>query len=164
MNCVDWNQARAFCSWAGGRLPSESEWEYAARSGGKNWTFPWGNDAPTCNYAVMDDGMTKGGAVEATDGCGEDRTWAVCSKPAGDSTHGVCDLAGNVEEWIEDCWREDYTGATTNAKAWVEDCSRARRIRRGGRWNSSAGKLQATRRAPFSPTRGGPFLGFRCAR
>ncbi len=164
VNCVDWQQARAFCGWAGGRLPSESEWEYAARSGGKAWKYPWGNAAATCGRAVMDDGKTKGSAGKETDGCGEDRTWPVCSKRAGNSTQGVCDLAGNVWEWVEDCWHSSYAGAPSRSKAWTSNCSDSRRVGRGGSWFSPAGGLRAASRHGLTPGYRGYRLGFRCAR
>ena len=112
MNCLDWQQAVDFCAWAGGRLPSEAEWEYAARSGGpsSSYKYPWGNDAATCTYAVMDDGGY---------GCGTGRTWSVCSKPAGNTSQGLCDMSGNVWEWVEDWYHGDYTGAPTDGSAWV---------------------------------------------
>jgi hypothetical protein len=104
INCVDWNQAKDFCVWAGGRLPTEDEWRHAATSGGKaGYTYPWGNEKPNCERAVYDDEVTTGSAESATDGCGEDRTWPVCSKPAGASEHDVCDLVGNVWEWTSTC-------------------------------------------------------------
>jgi len=86
VNCVDWNQARTFCDWVGGRLPSEAEWEYAARSGGKAWTYPWGNVVASCARTVMEDGSGIG--------CGEKRTVPVCSKPRGNSKQGLCDMVG----------------------------------------------------------------------
>jgi len=71
---VDWNQAKAFAAWAGGRLPSESEWEYAARSAGKDWEYPWGSEDATCDSAVIA-------------GCGYNAPAPVCSKARG--KHGA---------------------------------------------------------------------------
>ena len=155
INCVDWNQARKFCAWAGGRLPSEAEWEYAARSGGKAWKYPWGNEEATCSRAVMDEGGW---------GCGKRRTWPVCSKPSGNSAQGICDLAGNVWEWVEDCWHVSYTGAPSSGKAWTESCSDSVRVFRGGGWLNGAGGLRAAYRVKFTPRIRNYYLGFRCAR
>ena len=155
INCVDWNQARKFCAWAGGRLPSESEWEYAARSGGKAWKYPWGNEEATCSRTVMN---------EEGWGCGKKRTWPVCSKASGNSAHGVCDLAGNVWEWVEDCWHSSYEGAPSSAKAWTSNCSDSGRVGRGGSGGDDAGYLRAAYRFRFSPGPRNDILGFRCAR
>ena len=155
VNCVDWSQARAFCSWAGGRLPSEAEWEYAARSGGKGWKYPWGDAAATCSRAVMDDGGN---------GCGKDRTWPVCSKTSGNTTHGLCDMAGNVWEWVEDCWHGSYSGAPVDGSAWTSNCSDASRVLRGGSWPDTAGNLRAALRVSYAPGNRDDDLGFRCAR
>jgi formylglycine-generating enzyme required for sulfatase activity len=92
MTCIDWDQSDAFCTWAGGRLPRPAEWEYAARSGGRDNLYPWGNEpGPSCEYAVMNDGGN---------GCGTDGAMAVCSKPMGNTADGLCDMAGNVYEWV----------------------------------------------------------------
>jgi sulfatase modifying factor 1 len=137
VNCVDWNQASAFAKWAGGRLPTGEEWTYAATSGRKSWEYPWGDEEATCSRAIMDDGG---------DGCGQGRTWPVCSKPAGNSTQGVCDLAGNVWEWTDE--REGAFG----------------RVRRGGGWNDAASSLRASNRNRFDPSARYNNLGFRLAR
>lgn len=94
INCVTWTNAKDFCSWAGGRLPTEAEWEFAARSLGKDIRYPWGNEPePNCNYAVTD---------EHGRGCGRRTLWPVCSKPKGNTQQGLCDMAGNAWEWVDD--------------------------------------------------------------
>ena len=135
VNCVDWNQATTFARWAGGRLPTGEEWTYAATSGGQSWEYPWGNEPATCDRAIMDDGG---------DGCGQDRTWPVCSKPAGNSKQGVCDLAGNVWEWTDD--------------------GDLLQIYRGGGWPLNATALRASYRLGAVTSRRDNALGFRLAR
>ena len=153
--CVDWSQATAFCSAAGGRLPSEAEWEYAA-SGGEGRKYPWGSEEATCARAVMNDGGL---------GCGEKRTWPVCSKRAGESKHGLCDLAGNVWEWTQDCWHRSYGGAPSDGSAWTTGCEQGdRRVVRGGSWFSWAGSLRAAYRDWFDAGVRLVYLGFRCVR
>ena len=104
---MDWDQAMNFAAWVGGNLPTEAQWEYAARSEGEDWIYPWGNEMATCEYSVMDDG---GGW-----GCGEDRMRPVCSKPRGNTQQGLCDMAGNVYEWVQDAYQDNYYNAPTNA-------------------------------------------------
>ncbi len=150
--CVDWTQAQAFAKWAGGRLPTEAEWEYAARSGGKTWTYPWGDETATCGNTVM----SVGG-----EGCGRTRTWPVCSKPTGNSTHGVCDLAGNVWEWAQDTYHNSYSGAPSVAKAWEDPGSY--HVIRGGSWRDPANGVRAANRYGDVYV-GRDFIGFRLAR
>ena len=138
INCVDWNQASTFARWAGGRLPTGDEWAYAATSGGQGWDYPWGDEEATCARAVM---SGAGG-----DGCGEGHTWPVCSKPAGNSSQGVCDLAGNVWEWTDE--REESS----------------RRVGRGGGWGYTGSSLRASNRVRVSPSFRDDFLGVRLAR
>ncbi len=154
VNCVDWYQSQAFCTWAGARLCTEAEWEYAARSGGQNQTYPWGDAGATCDYAVM--------YGNGDYGCGTYSTWAACSKTAGNSTQGVCDLAGNVWEWVAD-WYDTYpSGAQTNPTG---PASGSTRVLRGGGWYLAyAGDRRASFRSDAGPYDGGGNLGLRCCR
>ena len=160
-NCVDWNQAVTFSGWAGGRLPSEAEREYAARSGGWGWTYPWGNDPATCDRAVM--GHEGPCRAEDPCGCGQNETWPVCSKPQGHSAQGICDLAGNVWEWVQDWYHDSYEGAPTDGRAW-EQPTGSHRICRGGCWSNDALGLLAARRNWNAPGLQSGYVGFRPAK
>ena len=152
INCVDWDQSAAFCQWAGGKLPTEAQWEYAARSGGRDWRYPWGDEKATCDRAVMDDGGN---------GCGKGGTWPVCSKPRGHSKQGLCDLAGNVWEWVSD-WQGSYSpGSSRNPTG---PSSGSNRVPRGGCWFNPAARLRAASRGGAPPGFRGYDLGFRCLR
>lgn len=137
--CVDWEQARRFSEWIGGRLPSEAEWEYAARSGGKDWKYPWRNEEWTCEFAVLDDG-------EGT-GCGRHATWPVCSKTKGNTEQGLCDMAGNAMQWVQDWYHGSNKGAPTDGSAWesppVNSSVGLSRIVRGNSWRERS--TRATR-------------------
>ena len=154
VNCVNWSQARAFCRWAGGKLPSEAQWEYAARGGGRNVPYPWGREPATCARAVMSSGGN---------GCGKNRTWPVCSNAAGNTSHGLCDMAGNVLEWVEDRWHNNYRRAPSSGGAWTAGSS-PRRVCRGGSWNDGARGLRVTYRLNESPSLQGVYIGFRCVK
>ncbi len=151
---VDWQQAVDFCAWTGGRLPSESEWEFAARSGGQDITYPWGDEDATCDQVIMDDGG---------DGCGYSRSWDVCSRTAGNTYQGLCDMAGNVKEWVQDLYQWDYGGAPDDGGAW-EDASEAGRVLRGGGFYDDADDVRATARGYLLPFTYDGETGFRCAR
>ncbi|MCX5797624.1 MAG: formylglycine-generating enzyme family protein [Elusimicrobia bacterium] len=124
--CVSWHQASVFSNWAGGRLPSEAEWEYAARSAGLDQEYPWGGQEPDCERAVMDGQGW---------GCGRKSTWPVCSKPKGDTKQGLCDMAGNVWQWVRD--RDKPAGA--------------RRVGRGSAWHNGAKSMRVVDRGAFDP-------------
>jgi len=161
INCVDWYGAKDFCEWVGGRLPSEAEWEYAA-SGGEGRKYPWGSSSPNCQYAVMDDSRTKGSAGSETDGCGEDRTWPVCSKPAGHSKHGLCDMAGNVWEWVSDWYGSDYYESSPSRNPRGPSSGSARVVR-GGSWlRNDPVNLRSADRYYGDPANRSYVIGFRC--
>jgi formylglycine-generating enzyme required for sulfatase activity len=159
VNCVTWEQARAFCAWAKGRLPSEAEWEYAARGGGREQVFPWGDDGKNrCKRRAVMPGV----------GCMPRHTAPVCSKPAGNTRHGLCDMAGNVHEWIEDCFHRNYNGAPTDGSAWTKDCmyppkkDGGRKVIRGTGFTGGSGNVYDRGNAP--PKRAYHGRGFRCVR
>jgi hypothetical protein len=147
--CVNWYQASQFSAWAGGRLPSEAEWEYAARSAGRDLRYPWGNEKATCRRAVVA-------------GCGKG-TAPVCSKPEGNTRQGLCDMAGNAREWTQDGYHTSYEGAPADESAWEEPAG-SRRVNRGGSWWGVSGEARAARRDFDDPGDLDDHLGFRPAR
>ncbi len=157
INCVDWQNGVDFCWWVGGRLPSEAEWEYAARSEGQDNTYPWGEDMATCDNTVMYNGGN---------GCGTNRTMVVCSKPAGTTSQGLCDMAGNVWEKVRDWYYTDYTGAPTDgsARETVPDDPDPYGIARGGSFESVASPLRTTYRYGHYRTLVRSWIGFRCVK
>ena len=154
VNCVSWFQANQYAKFKGARLPTESEWEYAATSGGKNQKYPWGNEDATCERAVM---YGNGGY-----GCGGGSTMPTCSKPAGNTAHGLCDMAGNVGQWVQDAYQRSYAGAPEDGGA-VEAADFGRVLRGGAFHFSDARRLRADRRSFESPAISHGGIGFRLA-
>jgi sulfatase modifying factor 1 len=157
INCIDWTQARTFAKWVGGDLPTEAQWEYASTSEGRHFTYPWHHDQANCEYAVMnDDG----------EGCGKGSSWPVCSKINGHTKQGLCDMAGNVWEWVLDEWHPSYEGAPLYDLAWCRDaeCSAdglVDRVYRGGGWKSYAHALSSTNRYHTLADKKHQTIGFR---
>jgi len=157
VGCVSWDQAVTFCEWADGRLPSEAEWEYAARNQGKVMEYPWGDAQATCTYAIMHDD-------EYGSGCGLGMVWEVCSRsPVGDTASGLCDMAGNAAEWVQDWYHTTYDGAPDDGSAW-EDGGGGGRITRGGSTSNDWERLRTTVRGYSVPDWQVGGLGFRCVR
>jgi len=148
MNCVNWHGAQAYCEWAGARLPTAEEWSAEASAGGSR-EYPWGDGLADCRFSVMDDGKTRGSAGTETDGCGEDSTWPVCSKPAGNSVSGLCDMSGNVWEWTS---------------SWFDEQEEYRVIYGGSWYDDDPHELRATYRGRGAPARAVTLYGFRCVR
>lgn len=166
---VSWYESYDYCQFAGKRLPTESEWEKAAR-GPNGDVYPWGNEPATCERAVYEQPLGQ-------KGCGTGLTSAVGSRPVG--RYGLYDMAGNSWEWVDD-WKTDcYAGC---AKPCGADCTGPdphgpcgggpgrcpgfhEKVLKGGSWYFTADRMRGAERRGVPPSNRGPHrLGFRCAR
>ena len=152
---VSWEDAAAYAAWlseetdARYRLPSEAEWEYAARAG-TSTAYSWGNDAgrnrANCNGCGSRwDGVAPVGSFAAN-------TW------------GLHDMLGNVAEWVEDCWHDSYRGAPSDGRAWTSGGNCGRRALRGGSWRGNRRGLRAAGREGHGVRTRDNVIGFRVAR
>jgi formylglycine-generating enzyme required for sulfatase activity len=151
MILINWNQVSAYCSWADARLPTEAEWEYAAR-GPDDRIYPWGNDPPTCDKANFD--------VEGAALC-VGKPSAVGSYPAGASWVGALDMAGNVSEWVAD-WYGPYS-SEKQGNPTGPSLDAGGRVVRGGAANRIDRYIRTSSRSQQGDIMGTNFLGFRCA-
>ncbi|MEO1267094.1 MAG: formylglycine-generating enzyme family protein [Myxococcota bacterium] len=153
--CVSWDDAQAYCAWAGKRLPTADEWEKAAR-GPAGWLFPWGNKDADCTHAWFDPHSED----KASPGCGQGTTAPVGSLPAGISPYGIYDAGGNVLEWVQDSEIEAF--ASGDGAPTGEQAHQARLVR-GGSWASDPSVLRPSSRGGFTPDQRNIYTGFRCA-
>lgn len=163
VNCVDWEQAQAYCQWQGGRLPWEAEWEKAARAGSKS-RYPWGNQMD-CRQAILDDGRTRGAAGDELDGCGEDRTWPVGSRPP--NALGLYDMHGNAGEWTGNGYAPDALTMLYARGDLKGPAASPRKVARGGSWDEEKNNLRSSFRNTKPPRQDNAIygsIGFRCAR
>jgi formylglycine-generating enzyme len=156
VNFTLWAESQAYCEYRGMRLPTEAQWEKAAR-GPDSRIFPWGSSLPNCDLAIIRNSTGPG--------CGENRAWPVGSRTAGAGPYGNLDMAGNLWEWVHDWGGPDYYQESPLHDPQGPDSSEfGMRIVRGGSWGTQIlSTVRAALRFGNFPDFHNGYLGFRCA-
>ena len=170
--CVSWDDAQAYVAWLSAktghvyRLPTEAEWEYAARAGTRTARYGSDNPAEFCRYTNVGDldySEQHPGDSGVNRAC---RDGYAFTSPVGSfppNRFGLYDMLGNVMDWTEDCWNANYSGAPTGGMAWQSgDCDR--RVVRGGSWDADLSVVRSAHRRGIRTSKRVTSFGFRVAR
>lgn len=161
VNCIDWSQAAGYCAWTGGRLPTEPEWEKAARAGSTS-PYPWGH-AVGCDQAILDP-VSPAPSSREPDGCYEDSSWPVGSRAP--NALGIHDMHGNIGEWTAGWYAPDAIERFYARGELGGPASGRQRVARGGSWDENRPNLRSSFRNVKPPAQGDAIygsIGLRCA-